>query len=69
MTENGMDRAYGSYKEKRNAHRILVGNPDVRDHLVNIDGMLWMLKKEESGEWTGFVYRAVVNTVLNFTLS
>jgi hypothetical protein len=45
MTENGLDRAYGSYEEKRNAHRILVGNPDVRDHLVNIDGMLWMLKK------------------------
>jgi hypothetical protein len=44
MTENGMDRACGSYEEKRNAHRILVGNPDV-SHLDNIDGMLWMLKK------------------------
>lgn len=39
MTENGMDRACGSYEEKRNAHRILVGNPDVRGHLDGIDGI------------------------------
>jgi hypothetical protein len=67
MTKNGMDRACGSYEEKRNAHRILVENPDV-SHLDNIDGMLWMVKKYESREWTGFVWRAVVNTVLNFGL-
>jgi hypothetical protein len=65
MTENGMGRACGPYEEKRNAYSILLGNPDVRGHLDNIDGMLWKLKRE----WTGFVWRAVVNTVLNFILS
>jgi len=64
-----MDRACGSFEEKRNAHRILVGNPDVRGHLGNIDGMLWMLKEWESRERTGFAWRAVVNAVLKFILS
>jgi len=45
MTENGMGRACGPYEKKKNEYRILLGNPDVRGHLDNIDGMLWMLKK------------------------
>ena len=45
MTEKGMDRACVKYGEKRNAHRGLVGNPAVRGHLDNIDGLLWRLKK------------------------
>jgi len=33
------------YEEKRNAHRILVENPDVRGHLNGIDGILRILKE------------------------
>jgi hypothetical protein len=67
-----MDRACSTNGEKRNAYRILVGNPEGKRPLIRRrrrwvdlreigwDGMDWIDLAQERDQW-----RTLVNTVMN----
>jgi hypothetical protein len=56
-----MDRACGTYGGRRGAYRALVGKPEGRNHLedLDLDGMTilkWVFKKLDTEAWTGLIW-------------
>ena len=59
--KNEMDGAYGTFGDRRDAYRVLVGRTDVRDQLedLGVDGRIilkWIFEKWDGEAWTGLLY-------------
>jgi hypothetical protein len=58
VKEDEMGRTCSMNGERRNAYRILVGNPERKEDL-DIDGRItlkWILERQDEVEWTGLIW-------------